>query len=804
MQVFYKEKEVLAGDYKDTLYFLDGMPEMEQANAAVRSVDTTDLWHIRLGHMNARGLQLLVKKELIKSRDVKDFKQCEFCILGKAHRISFKIGIHTSKEPLEYVHSDLWGSPNVTPSLSKCQYYMSLVDDFSRKVWVYFLRTKDEAYEKFVEWKSITENQCGKKLKALRTDNGLEYCNKTFDDHCKLHGILRHKTCPYTPQQNGVAERLNRTILEKVRSLLSETGLGESFWAEATSTVVYMINITPSTPLNFEIPEEVWSGRKPEYSHMRRFGCLVYYHVDQGKLKPRAKKWIFMGYPQGVKGYRIWSLDDKKCIVSRDTIFCEDVVYKDIGKTSKDQGDVSDPKGKKKVTFELPGDHDNVDGSTASGGNSGGGGVMPDSDQGEEENSGDESGPEVSNSPLDNYLLARDRVRRNIKKPSRFVEADIVAYALNVAKLMDEDEPNNYQEAISGRYKEQWKAAMKEEMESHHKNQTWNLIPKPEKQRVVGCKWVFKFKPEIPGVEKPRFKARLVAKGFSQIEGIDYHEVFSLVVKHITIRLMLSMVVDLNIELEQLDVKTAFLHGKLDERILMEQPEGYVKGDDKVCLLQRSLYGLKQSPRQWNLRFDQFIKSQGYSRSEYDPCVYLKCYKEDCYVYLLLYVDDMLVAAKDMKEIIKLKTILSSEFEMKDLGAASRILGMDISRDRSKGVLKLSQQAYLEKVLRKFSMDQSKPVQTPMGCHFKLSSRKEEEKAETEAEMKQVPYSNAVGSLMYAMVGSRPDLAYTVGLVSRFMGSPNQNHWDAVQWILRYIINSKDLSLTFKKSEKLK
>lgn len=146
-----------------------------------------------------------------------------------------------------------------------------------------------------------------KKSQSLRTDNGLEYCNKRFDDFCKGMGILRHKTCSYTPQQSIVAERLNQMILEKVRSLLSETRLSASFWAEASSTVVYMINRTPSIHVSLKVLEEVWPGRIPEYDHIRRFGCLVYYHVDQGKLKPRAKKGVFLGYPQGVKGYRIWS-----------------------------------------------------------------------------------------------------------------------------------------------------------------------------------------------------------------------------------------------------------------------------------------------------------------------------------------------------------------------------------------------------------------------------------------------------------------------------------------------------------------
>lgn len=305
LKVFRGETEVLGADYKDTFYFLDGAPVKEEVNSSEVKLDVTSLWHSRLGHMSVKGMQCLVKSGFLQGVDIAEKETCEHCVLGKFHKLSFKTGKHNSEEPLAYVHSNLWGSPNVTPSLSKCQYYISFMDDYSRKVWVYFLKTKDEAFSKFSEWLALVENQSGKTLKALRTDNGLEYCNKTFNDFCKAKGILRHKTCPYTPQQNGVDERLNRTILEKVRSLLSETGLSEAFWAETSSTVVYMINRTPSIPLNLKVPEEVWSGRAPEYGYMRRFGCLVYYHVDQGKLKPKAKKGVFMGYPLGVKGYRI-------------------------------------------------------------------------------------------------------------------------------------------------------------------------------------------------------------------------------------------------------------------------------------------------------------------------------------------------------------------------------------------------------------------------------------------------------------------------------------------------------------------
>ncbi|CAM8981809.1 unnamed protein product [Rhodiola kirilowii] len=231
---------------------------------------------------------------------------------------------------------------------------------------------------------------------------------------------------------------------------------------------------------------------------------------------------------------------------------------------------------------------------------------------------------------------------------------------------------------------------MNEEIDSLAKNETWDLVDGPKGQKLVGSKWIFKRKEGIPGVEKPRLKARLVAKGFTQQEGVDFIEIFSPVVKHRSIRVMLSIVAKFDLELEQLDVKTAFLHGKLDEIIYMRQPNGFVVGnkEEKVCLLKKSLYGLKQSPRLWYKRFDEFMITQGYCRSSYDCCIYVsKDQSGGTRVYLLLYVDDMLIANKSMKKIEKLKNQLSSEFEMKNLGPAQKILGMQIMRDMKKGYL---------------------------------------------------------------------------------------------------------------------
>lgn len=293
-------------------------------------------------------------------------------------------------------------------------------------------------------------------------------------------------------------------------------------------------------------------------------------------------------------------------------------------------------------------------------------------------------------------------------------------------ELMNIEEPTYYAEAKASEDWEKWDLASDDEMDSLIKNGTWVLVKRPKDRKVISCKWLYKLKPGMTEEDPKRHKARLVARGFTQKEGIDYHEVFAPVVKHVSIRTLLSLVVNLDLELEQMDVKPAFLHGNLEENLYMEQPEGYEEKSkpDHVCLLKKSLSGLKQSPRQWNKRFDEFMTLNGYKRSQRDACVYTAEGSDGSLVYLLLYVDDMLLAAMDMRDIKKLKEQLDSSFEMKDLGPPRRILRMDIYRDRSKGVLRLSQSVYIKKLVSNFRMEEAKSSLIPMGAHFKLSAVK--------------------------------------------------------------------------------
>ena len=326
---FYKDnKRVLSGRYHQGLYYLQGTVLRGEVNLSRAEKNMTNVWHSRLGDMSLNNMSELVKRGFIIDKEVKTLDFCEHFIIGKSHKQSFPKAKHVTNGILEYVHSDLWGSPSTPDSLFGNKYFVTFIDDFSKKVWIYFLKTKDEVFSKFREWKAEVEKKTEKKLKCLRTDNGLEFCNRQFDDYCKQAGIKRHRTCTYTPQQNGVSERMNMTIMDKVRCMLAESGLDQSFRAEAVSTAIYMINRSPNSTLNFRLPEEVWSGSKPDIGHLRTFGCSAYVHITEEKTGPRALKGVFVGYPMGTKGYRVWIPQEGRCRTSRNVVFNEDELYK--------------------------------------------------------------------------------------------------------------------------------------------------------------------------------------------------------------------------------------------------------------------------------------------------------------------------------------------------------------------------------------------------------------------------------------------------------------------------------------------
>ncbi|KAE8735860.1 Cytochrome P450 90B1 [Hibiscus syriacus] len=534
------------------------------------------------------------------------------------------------------------------------------------------------------KWKAMVENETGLKVKRLRSDNGGEYRDSRFRDFCENNGIKMETTVPKTPQHNGVAERMNRTLNERARSMRIHAGLPKFLWAEAINTAAYLINRGPSVPLDGRIPEEVWSKKEINLSHLRVFGCISYVHIDsaeRSKLDAKSNKCAFVGYGGDEFGYRFWDYENRKIIRSRDVIFNENVMYKDRSTAESS----NEAETKEFAEFEE------ISGNDVQ--------INPEAVQ-------EEPGtPELRRSS-------------RIPKPTQRYSP-----SLHYLLLTDNGEPECYDEAMQVEDSVKWESSMKDEMDSLMSNQTWELAELPPGKKALHNKWIYRIKEEHDGSK--RYKARLVVKGFQQKEAAE------------------------NLHLEQLDVKTAFLHGDLEEEIYMRQPEGFIEADKKnlVCRLKKSLYGLKQAPRQWYKKFDSFMSSSCFIRCQADHCCYIKRF-DNSFIILLLYVDDMLVAGSDMQEIIHLKQKLSKQFAMKDLGAAKQILGMRIKRDTKSGTLMLSQAEYINKVLSRFNMQDAKPVSTPLGVHFRLSKDQSPKTEEERAHMVKVPYASAIGSTL--------------------------------------------------------
>nr|GEU39688.1 retrovirus-related Pol polyprotein from transposon TNT 1-94 [Tanacetum cinerariifolium] len=449
------------------------------------------------------------------------------------------------------------------------RYFISFIDDYSRRCWVYPIKKKSDVFEVFKVYKARVELDSGKKIKCLRTDNGGEYTGDEFDTFYKQEGIKRQFTTAYTPQQNKVAERMNRTLLEEQEKFELKT------------------------------PMEMWTGKPNNYSDLHIF------HDVQ--------------YPRNYNG----------------------------------------------------------------------------------------------GSKIQKMLVLRE--------------------------------------------------AMQEEIKALHKNKTWELVP-------------------LPGEGRNRLQRNFFPCGSNDNNSSGSGKCATY-----------------DLHLEQLDVKTAFLHGNLEEEIYMLRSEGFKqkRKENLVCRLNKSLYGLKQARRCWYKRFDSFIRSLGYNRLHADPCAYFKRFGNNDFIILLLYVDYMLVTGPNKYRINNLKAQLVREFKMKDLGPANKILGMQIYRDRVSRKIWLSQKSYVKKILQRFNMQDCKPISTPFPTNVKLSFKMSPSSEKERMEMSRVPYASTMGSLMFAMICTRPDIAHAVGVVSRYMAKPGREHWEAVKRIFRYIKGTSDVALCF-------
>eukprot|EP00742_Colponemidia_sp_Colp-10_P019010 GILJ01022017.1.p1 GENE.GILJ01022017.1~~GILJ01022017.1.p1 ORF type:complete len:919 (-),score=103.72 GILJ01022017.1:30-2786(-) len=737
---------------------------------------------------------------------------CEVCVMSKSTKATYperNTEERDSVNLLDVVHTDVCGPVDTQALNGGAKYWILFKDQKSRAVVLYLMQHKSEAFDKMKEYEAMITNMTGKKIKAIQMDNGGEYSSREMTMWLKAKGIMINRTMPYTPQQNGIAERTNRVIQERVTAMLLDANLPKQFWGEAALCAVYLINRSPSRTLKDKTPIEVLTGKKPNLQHLRRFGCVAYVHIQlqqRHKLDVKAVASIMVGYE--TFGYRLWDSKNRRLLRSKNVIFNESKnAAKPVTMTEEktDTGRQPYPPARSTINIneDMNRDEDTVDNVPIQDMRVHQQPRREDEDLAAEDNPHEHHPIQVTQqeaAEIEEVVEQQVELEEHRRSGRKRVEPDYYTPGVYLTTI---SEPATYEEAIRVEDAAEWRNAMEEEFKSLQENETWKLVRLPEGQRKISNKWVYKVKLKKDG-EVERYKARLVAKGFSQKEGIDYHDVYAPVAKHASIRLVFGICTQLKMYLHQMDVSSAFLYGNLEETIYMTQPKGFeVKGkEDYVCLLRKSLYGLKQAPRQWNHVIDSYMKQIGFARLESDHCIYQRRNQSN-FAIVVIWVDDLIIAASTMDDMNNIKAALKQRFKVRDLDELNYCLGWEVKYKREEGIMTINQRKHFVDILRKFKFENAHPQATPLDCNVNLSknSQNSTESETINREQEQGEnYRCVVGSLMYAMLGTRPDICTALGIISRYQENPNNSHWTAAKRVLRYINGSKDIGLIYRRS----
>jgi transposase InsO family protein len=581
---------------------------LNMANAFRKTTKTLQELHEDLGHPSIKRTKLAAKSsEDIDICDEK-FDQCESCIKAKQSKNPVGKGpAPRSCIPFEIIHSDLCGPmPEVSKGGKK--YFLTFTDDYSRYTTIYFLKEKSEVPQKLFEFLKI--QGISTKVRTLHCDNGGEFISNKFESQLKELGIKLQRTPTYTPEYNGVAERLNRTILEMIRAMLISSQMSRSFWAEAAFHAVYLKNRLPTSSNQNKSPYEILYNKVPRLGHLKPFGSKVFLYTQKrfrDKLTSKSVEANFIGMVEDTQIYRLWIPTKNIVTTSKDVIFAKP---KSNQEQPNSNAEIMITNDSARVSIIEPNDFTNRDNI-----------IVPHqlqqqplshinvepNDEAEEsiqtlfqEEYSDNSESSSSDSEIVNDQQIQPRRSSRINKgvpPSRLIESLLLT---NTSKT-EENEPHDFKSAMESSEKEKWIKAMKLEYESLVNNNTFTLVPLPPNRKPIQAKWIFKVKHDANGVIQ-KHKARWVAKGYSQQEGIDYNDTFAPVVRLENMRLLIAYATQHNLEIDQMDIDSAFLQATLQDEIYVAQPQGFVSTTHPhyVCKLNKSLYGLKQAPLEWN------------------------------------------------------------------------------------------------------------------------------------------------------------------------------------------------------------
>jgi hypothetical protein len=555
-------------------------------------------------------------------------------------------------------------------------------------------------------------------------------------------------------------------------------------WGEAINYANYILNrVINSSLTDSKTPFEVWTKRKPNTKSWKVFGCVAYVFIPKQKrhkLDSISEKGIFVGYDIESKGYRVWLPGENKIVVRRDVKFMENQTWNHninlielLSNLNIEENNIAEEDSYIEKSAEQK-----IDGKELMKRE-----IINEEQQTKDENLRRSERINIGVPPKDwNMPAARYWEKTAIVQD----EIDSIALVNTSTDVLDLETDINENP-------KEWELADKEEYQQLLDNGTFELVDLPEGRKAIGCKIIRKIKYNADNSIDKR-KSRIVAQGFNQRRGIDYNETFSPTLHHTSLRIILAISTKLNLELKQLDIKGAYLYADLEEEIYMKQPEGFEVGE-KVCKLKKSLYGLKQAGRRWNENLNEFLVSNGFQRLQTDLCVYYQQTNEGL-VIIGVYVDDQVIAY-DNEEMFKSFIMKLGEKYQYTIKELNYILGIEIIREKEKGTIELSQRKYVLDMLKKFKMDNCEGKETPMECGLNLVPGNDENH---ESELL---YQELIGSLIYAATCTRPDIAYSVNYLSRFIKNYNRTHWQAAKRVLRYLKNYPDVRIKYDGNMKL-
>ena len=743
------------------------------------------LWHERLGHISPRNLRKLAKISrginLDHMPDLEDCT-CEACLLGRMQDVPHKESLVDGKtKPYEVIFSDVKGPMSVTGHEGS-RYFVTFQDAVNKTSEVYLMKYKAEVPFFFHQYRRMIERKGGP-IRRLHSDGGGEYLGSTFQLELANEGIKFSYSTAYSQQQNGASERLNRTIHDRAFTFMSNSSLPENMWPEAVKHANWIRNLLPTADSDTQTPYMRETDEKFfDFKWIRTWGCNVSYRSGSQK---RFKSYVdAKSKPGHLVGY-----ESRHVLRIRDLGTGHVIRASAVHVQEKSSTVPGSNKRKLQEQFEEE-DEDDTPLSTE---------VWFEDETPPPDQATLRKQERQENIRRNTENLRLKRIRKgksddvrvwkskrlaatngpvrphefsepvNLKdQPSALAFSALAVFAtpsfkdiysmLANSPEVELYEPTSWKQATRSVEKEKWYHASEEEIKSLDDNRTYTLVDRPTSRKVLDARWVFKYKRNSEG-NIIRYKARWVVKGYEQQSGVDFNETFASVVKPMSYKALFAIAAAHNWEIEQMDVKTAFLYGNVEEEIFVNQPEGFEDGTDKVCRLNKALYGLKQSPRVWYQTLSDFLQELGFKPLHADASVFVR----DS-LFVAVYVDDLLLFGPDIIEIDIIKTLLNSRFSMTDLGPVAHYLGMKVTRDRVNRKLHLSQHSYLETAIRRAGLWDCAPHLTPIA-----TTRLEHAAADYYADsLFKARYQSLVGTLMYAMLGTRPDIAYAVSLVSRF------------------------------------